>query len=244
MPITKTPLLSANPFSDDQAAPVTTHFEGRVLKVSTTVETRNWSPTLDYSDYRSTLCTYALVWLGTHAAPAFNVHSRPCVNVERAPWDVPRELGFHEQFAWVDCTNLYSDLYGYTLNPVVDAEVPALAQANLIAWEQFQAAGAEATRKANEQAAAKAAAEKAAAAAKATARQAKKEAALEATKAAAEAELARLLPLKGKAVTLKSGVKGTLFWLGVKAYRNAYSCRIGVRDTAANVTWAAAADLA
>lgn len=240
MPITKTPHLSGH-LSDKLPS---THFEGRVLKVVTVVETRNWSDTLDWSDYRSTLCTYALVWLGTHAVAAFAVHSRPCVNVEPAPWDVPRELGFHEQFAWVDCTNIFADLYGYTLSVTADAEVPPLAQANLIAWEAFMAAEAAAARKALEEAAAKAAAKEAAAAAKAAARALKKGAALEATKVAADADLARLLPLKGKAVTLKSGVKGTLFWLGVKAYRNAYSCRIGVRDTAANVTWAAAADLA
>jgi hypothetical protein len=242
MPITKTPHLSGH--LRDQLP--STHFEGRVLKVMTVVETRNWSDTLDWSDYRSTLCTYALVWLGEHGVPARAVQSRPCVNVEPSSWDTQaaRELGFHEQFAWVDCTNVLSDRYGYTLSVTADAEVPALAQANLIAWEAFMAAEAAAARKAIEEAAAKAAAKEAASAAKAAARALKKGAALEATKAAADADMARLLPLKGKAVTLKSGVKGTLFWLAVKAYRGAYSCRIGVRDTAANVTWAAAADLA
>ena len=74
-------------------------------------------------------------------------------------------------------------------------------------------------------------------------REAKKQAKLNATAVAAEVDLVKVQPLKGKAVVLKSGYEGTLFWCGIKAYRGVNSARIGVRNAKAEVEWAAATDV-
>lgn len=227
-------------------------FAGRVLKVEKTVETRNWSDTLDYSDYRTTNCTYALVWLGTHGLPPSKSTTRPMAHYGsvRSPSDhmpdylaaAARDLEFFEQFAWVDCTNLFSDRNGYTLAAAEDAlGGEPLMWANYIAWQAYMDSAREA--------AAAAAAKKAEAirlveeekAAKAAARAAAAEAKLAATKDEAAVLMAKLPP-KGTKVTVK-GVTGQLFWTGIKAYRGVNSARIGVKDSTGTAHWFSASDL-
>ena len=81
-------------------------YVGRVIRVEKVVEVRNWSDTMDYSDYRSTSCTWALVWLGTHGVPPRVHGARPIRDWYGNP---ERDLAPEEQFAWVDCTNIFTD---------------------------------------------------------------------------------------------------------------------------------------
>ena len=231
-------------------------FVGRVLRVEKVSETRNWSDTMDYSDYRTTECTYALVWLGTHGIPPEYINTaRP-----RAHWgslpgpheqlhdllaDRVRDLEYFEQFAWVDCTNLHGDRMAHRLvNPVVDATIDSgepLMLTNLIAWDGYQKASDDQRLRKAEAAAEEGRKAKAEAEAKAAARAAKSEAKLAATKDEAAVLIAKLPP-KGTKVTVK-GITGQLFWSGIKAYRGVNSARIGVKDSTGTTHWFAAADL-
>jgi hypothetical protein len=208
-------------------------YTGRVLRVVKTVENRNHSVTLDYSDWRSTDCTWALVWLGEHGIPGARGGSEP------------RELDIHEQIGVVDCTNLFGWMDDTLLAVEVDANLDPRAELALLTWETFEKARiAREAREVEALVAKRAEAARVAQAAKA-AKDAKKQAKLNATAVDAEAEMAKVMPLKGKRVTLKSGFQGTLFWVGVKAYRGVNSCRIGVRSAVGgDVEWAAASDIA
>ena len=68
------------------------------------METRNHSDTMDYSDYRTTECTWALVYLGRHGIAPNNM-SR--VRRTIAYYGQPRDLEPIERFAWIDCTGLF-----------------------------------------------------------------------------------------------------------------------------------------
>jgi hypothetical protein len=222
------------------------YFQHRVLRIEKTTETRNWSDTLDYSDHRSTECTWALVWLGTRNVPPSPHHyagERILAYIDALKWDADkvRDLEVHEQFAWVDCTNLFSDRNGYSLSATVDPFDMQLLHGGpemldgCAAWEAFHTARmarieAERAAKRAEQAAI-AAAEKA----KKDARQAKRDAKLQAEKAVAEGQLARI-PAKGTTVTV-DGFTGKVFWIGVSKYRGKWNARAGVKDSAGNVQW-------
>jgi hypothetical protein len=226
-------------------------FVGRVLRVERTTETRNWSDTMDYSDYRTTQCTYALVWLGTHGiAPEYINTPRP-----RAHWgslrgaheqlpdyltDKARELEYFEQFAWVDCTNLHGDRMASKLvNPQTDAAPfisgEPLMWANFIAWESYRKAAAE---KAAREAAA-AAETRAAAAAKKAACDVKKSSKEALLKSAAEAQMVHC-PKKGDVVTV-NGFNGKVIWTGVSKYYGKYNARVGVKNAKGEVQWIDAA---
>ena len=221
---------------------VETVFEGRVLELANTREQRNWSDTYDYTDYRTTECTYALVWLGTHNLPprAPNVTSkgvsRPSCYYKVASFEEKdvRDLEFHEQFAWVDCTNLFSWRGDPSLKPEVDtamAEGDPLMWANYIAWKGYMK-GLEdkSLRMAVEEEKAKV--EKAEKEAKAKAvKEAKKE------KQKQEVEAAMLLtPEKNTEVTI-NGFTGRVFWKGVKEYRGKWRGTVGVKNNYGEVVW-------
>lgn len=242
MAITKTP----SGWSHGPKSP-STHCVGRVIEVVTTTENRNWSDTMDYSDYRTTQCTYALVWLGTRYAPPTGTSPDRVTTYyfedELPTWaaDKVRDLEFFEQFAWVDCTNIFSDRTGYSLRAEVDASMTdgenPLMWANLVAWKAYRKAVAE-ERRAEAAAEADARAKAAAAEnAKKAARLAKKEAKEAASKAAADAKLAAL-PAKGTTVTV-DGFTGTVFWRGVTKYRGTWDARYGVKDSRGEVRWLA-----
>lgn len=244
MPITKTYFphtyyTAAAEASRELRAPEA-HFAGRVIEVKKFLADRNHSDTMDYSDWRRTECTYALVWLGTRNVPAVGLDGdMPIALLENSAWGIQRDtrdLEFHEQFAWIDCTNICSDRNGYRVDPVVDADPahyvgePEMWM-NLIAWRSYQAA-LEAKRVA--------AAEKAAAvAAKAEADRAKRAAAKTAKLAAAEAEARAMLahiPARGTTVTV-DGFTGKVFWTGVSKYYGKWNARAGVKDAKGEVRW-------
>jgi len=219
-----------------------TLFRGRVLKIEKTTETRNWSDTLDYSDHRSTECTWALVYLGTHGVPPRGWNGRVIAHIKDPFWETPRDLTVDERFAWMDCTNLFGDRHGYLLKAEVDTVGDLLIAGGteniydqLAAWEAHHKAALEArvaehaAKEAIRLAAEKAATEKNAARA---AKAAEKDAVL---KAAAEGHLARI-PTKGTQVTV-DGFTGKVFWIGVSKYRGFWSARAGIKDSRGNVQW-------
>ena len=234
MPITKTNYTNSYNISS-----VDTLFAGRVIRIQQLTETRNWSDTLDYTDMRSLTATYALVWLGTHGVPPEVRHGRPMTYSTPCSWDKPRDLEFHEQFAWIDCTNMFVDRNGYALKAEVDGEYGMFGEplmwANLIAWESHHKAVAE--KRAEElriEHEARLAAE-ADAAAKKAASKAKRDAKDAILKASAEGMLARI-PAKGTEVTV-DGFTGKVFWTGCSKYRGAWSARAGVKNGKGEVVW-------
>lgn len=221
---------------------VETVFEGRVLEVISPIEQRNWSDTYDYTDYRTTECNYALVWLGTRNLPprAPSVTSkgvsRPSCYYHVASFEEKnvRDLEFHEQFAWVDCTALFTWRGEARLKPEVDTEMgkgDPLMWANYIAWKGYmKALEDKSLHMAVEEAKAKA--EKAEKEAKA---KAAKEAKKEKQKQAVEAAML-LTPEKNTEVTI-NGFTGWVFWKGVKEYRGKWRGTVGVKNNYKEVIW-------
>lgn len=212
-----------------------TQFAGRVVRIMEQAETRNVSGTLDYTDNQYLTAVYALVWLGEHGVPPQDRHGRPVAYHKQYRSDVSRDLLPHEQFAWIDCTNEMTWRGADILCPSVDDVLEAGAVAALPVWEAEQcrladerAAKAEEVRRRMAEGSRKVAE-------RAAAWEAKKAAKLADSRVTADDEAARL-PAKGSRVTL-GNVTGTLFWIGVKAYRGKYSCRVGVKDASGNVTW-------
>ena len=238
MPITKTNyrLNSGNLDSVDVL------FANRVIRIQEMDEVRNWSDTLDYMDMRGVTATYALVWLGTHGVPPEVRHGRQTTYPTPCSWDKPRDLEFHEQFDWVDCTNMFTDRNGYSLQAAVDGEHGMFGEplmwANLIAWEAYHKAAAakRAEELRLEQEARKA--EEAAYQAKVAARKAKRDAKDVILKAEAEKLLARI-PAKGTKVIV-DGFAGQVFWTGCSKYRGKWSARAGVKNAKGEVAWISA----
>ena len=224
---------------------VETYFAGRVIEVRRFTETRNWSDTLDYSDYRSTECTEALVWLGTHNFPAWGTKGHPSASQSclrpagEHSYDAPRDLEFFEQFAWVDCTNLFSDRNGFTLEAEADVTqtdgTQPLLWANYTAFQAYKEARAAAeaaqiaenTRVWQEQEAARAAHK-----AKLAANRAAKDAV---GRQAAELRL-RQAPAKGTTVTV-DGFTGRVFWAGVNKFRGSFKASYGIKNARGTVRW-------
>lgn len=221
-------------------------YVGRVLRVEKVQETRNWSDTMDYTDYRPTECTYALVWLGTQGVPPRFVGNRLLVwyyEGEVPSWagDKVRDLEIHEQFAWVDCTNLFTDRGQPCLTPVADTFDMQLLHGGpemiegLAAWEAYHTARIakeEAELAAEKVQRAKVEAEVAAKKAESAAKKVAKDAV---AKAEAEALLARI-PAKGTVVTV-DGFTGKIFWTGASKYYGKWSARAGVKDSRGTVQW-------
>jgi len=228
-----------------------TLFFGRVIKVITTTEERNWSDTMDWSDYRTTSCTYAMIYLGHHGVPGDITRKGRImtdVNVQTGMYPntyAARDLKVHERFAWVDCTNLFSDRFGYSLTAAADTMGDLLLYSGadvydeLAAWEAHHKAAAEARLAELQQAEAARKAAEAAEQSKAAARQAKKQAKEDALKAEAEKLLARI-PAKGTTVTI-DGFTGKVFWIGVSKHYGKFNARAGVKDSKGEVVWVDAA---
>lgn len=249
MPITKKNLVrpyhSAIPH--DQRVEHETLFTDRVVRVDTVPEYRNVSPTMDVSDWQTIQASWALVWLGTRGVPPRMGSGLPTTDLRMSPYDADkvRDLEFHEQFAWVDCSNVFADLHAYHLTPAVDGPHglfgDPLMWANLIAWEGYHkaraAAEAEAARKVTEERQAREAAEVAAKAAA----QAKRDAKVAALKSGAEAQLARI-PAKGTVVTV-GDFTGRIFWTGVTKHNRTFSARAGIKNSKGEVLWIDATEL-
>ena len=237
MPITKTNYTNSYNISS-----VDTLFADRVIRIQQLTEIRNWSDTLDYTDMRSVTATYALVWLGTHGVPPHVWHGRQKADVVPASWLERRDLEFHEQFAWIDCTNMFVDRNGYALQAKVDGDHgmfgDPLMWANLIAWEAYHKAVAE--KRAEELRLEREArqAVEAAVAAKKAASKAKRDAKDATLKAESEKLMARI-PAKGTKVTV-DGFTGQVFWIGCSKYRGKWSARAGVKNAKGEVAWISA----
>ena len=221
-------------------------FIGRVLEVDQVTETRNCSDTLDYSDWRTVNAIYALVWLGTEGVkPHSGVSGRCSTYVEPTSWSKVETLDIIDQFAWVDCTNIFADRNGSSLFPVVDTFDMQLLHGgplmldNLATWKVLVAARRDvllavfAAQKAERVALSQEAeAARNAAAAKRAATAAAK---LEASRAAANEDFKKL-PAKGTTATVL-GVTGKVFWTGVTKYRGSFAARYGVKNERGEVAW-------
>jgi len=218
-----------------------TFFAGRVLEVRKYVDRRNMSDTLDYTDYRDVECTEALVWLGTHAVPPYGDRTRTPDEYKYGP--EPRDLEFHEQFGWVDCSNHFTWRGEPSRTPTVDADLQngePLMWANFIAWKAHTAA--ETKRKAAELQVRKEESERRAAEdrLKDAARKAKAAAKDATLKAAAEALLTTVV--KGNTYTV-DGFTGQAFWVGAKKYRGKWQPRVGLKNSRGEIAWIDASKL-
>ena len=223
--------------SSSKVVKQSTHFVGRVVRIQEVTETRNHSDTMDYSDFRSTKCTYALVYLGRHGVAPSNHTGRMTTGTEPYSCNPPRELTVGERFAWVDCTGLFVWRGSPALKPEVDSFDMQLLWggpemlSDLEAWDAHQDVLRNKATEERAAAAAMAEAQRQATLAKV----AKKEAKEAALKVAAEKLLARI-PAKGTTVTV-DGFTGKVFWTGVSKYRGTYNARAGVKDSRGEVAW-------
>jgi len=239
MPIVKSPCGYSPAIANSQV-----FFPHRVVQVLRMTEERNWSDTLDYSDWRTTNVVYALVWLGTRGVPPVKVNGSGRIRTDLEPfqWDADkaRDLEPHEQFGWIDCTNMFADRNGYALYPTEDAFEMQMLHGGpemfdaLVAFDAHVARMAEEARIRGEALEAARKAEEAKLAAKLAAKEAKDEA----LRKAAEALLARI-PAKGTMVTVE-GFTGQVFWTGCSKYRGKWNARAGVKNAKGDVAWIAA----
>lgn len=125
-----------NPRNGDQVT--TVNFEGRVVSVDNVTERRNWSDTLDYSDWRMTDCTIATVYLGRYGAKdaydRYDAATMPRERYEALVADKRRsplvELPAHERFLKVDVTNMWSWRTGKVDAATVDADEATYPELN------------------------------------------------------------------------------------------------------------------
>lgn len=226
-------------------------FEGRVLRVKHGSEYRNVSDTMDYSDWQTVKTVWALVWLGTRGLPPRFAPGEVVTSVEVSSWDLDkvRDLTIGEQYAWIDCSNIFADRYGYALYPEVDSLEMQLLHGGpemiegLAAWEAFHTARREQFLEEARKAAEEREAAEAAEAEKKAAREAKKAAREVAQKAEAE-NLLRRVPEKGSKVTVQ-GVSGTIAWMGVTKHYGKFNARVGVRpEKGGEMIWVDAKEVA
>lgn len=197
--------------------------EGRVIEIRRFRDHRNMSDTMDYSDWQTVDCCEALVWLGEENHPG------------GYEWHASRPLEFHEQFMWVDCSNHFADRCGYVSIPEVDVHPgngEPIMWANLIAWRSHQV-GLQKELVAKKEALH---AERRARFNAELAKRHEREKKSEEEKAAAEQLLRIYAPAKGTSVTV-DGVTGTVFWSGVKCYRNKWRSTVGVKDKYGTASW-------
>ena len=228
---------------DTYTKKTTTFFAGQVLEIKKYTARRNMSDTLDYTDVRDVECTDVLVWLGTHGVPPYLWNNRAVARMpdEHSPsyGPQPRELEFHEQFAWVDCSNHFSWRGDAIRTPTVDADLhngDPMMWANYIAWKSHQEAEtqrqvAEARAKYDERL-------------RLQAEAAKEEAARQAKDLAKKAEAEKLLTkvVKGNTYTV-DGFTGQAFWMGAKKYRGKWQPRVGLKNSRGEVAWIDASKL-
>lgn len=219
-------------------------YTGRVVRVRSYVGHRNHSDTLDYSDFRDTDVTEALVYMGRTTTRGAWVEGEGYVRQTCA-----RPIG--ERFEWVDCTNLFTWRGSPVRKPEVDVDpslcsflctdheectggtdafpdkVPGIAAdcfvrqyggmaEDLAAWDVYTA---EQARLAKEEVDARAAAERAAA---------------EKAEREAPRKGRTLRVVKGRKVPV--GTEGVCIWLG----DGNYGSRVGLKDASGTVHWTAA----
>ena len=120
-------IQSTNP----QTKVVSTLYAGRVVEVRTYDATRNHSDTLDYTDFRTTTVTEALVYVGRTGSEY--AYRRLSALEDRAVMDESdkvRELKVNERFDRVDCTNLF--VWRGEDHRVATVDPEALANAEIV----------------------------------------------------------------------------------------------------------------
>lgn len=133
MPIKHT----SQPDSNGKRVITFTHI-GRVVDVRTFVATRNHSDTLDYSDFRSTQCTEALVYNGRTVPQTDSGFAWIGNAYLKSGEPIPLE----SRFGWRDCTNLFCWRGADFLEPTVDANMDTDAEmAEDFAWWQGRQRG-------------------------------------------------------------------------------------------------------
>ncbi len=211
----------------------TTKFRGRVIKVEQTVENRNWSDTLDYSDWRPTKCTWALIWLGKHGPEPVRYYDRDITLFNIDNLTKTRNLLPREQFAWIDCTSMFGGL----LVPTVDSSGDQLLNCGPAMWDAYitwqlhqkNEQSIRETKIANDKA------QRANIEQDVLNRKVKNELKQAALKAAAEKSLDKI-PAKGTTVTIDN-FTGKIFWIGVSKYRGKWNARAGIKNTKGDIVW-------
>lgn len=82
---------------------VTRKYVGRVVKIRAYVAERNHSDTLDYTDWRATKVTQALVYHGRVVSEEDNNTYFQGLGFFRTGDEIPASI----RFEWIDCTNLF-----------------------------------------------------------------------------------------------------------------------------------------
>ena len=98
----------------DSNGHVETKYRGEVVEVRKVTRTVNHSDTLDYSDFRSTECTDALVYVGRFVKQNYHVKSGEKFLA------VGAEIPVADRFQWLNCTNLFCWRGSDHLLPSVD----------------------------------------------------------------------------------------------------------------------------
>lgn len=206
-----------------------------VVKIHKYVASRNHSDTADYSDYQSTDCVEALVWVGSEwAPPKNNKFSHRIWSFEQSN---VRTLEPHEQFGYIDCTKIHVYPGSEILVPEVDDPLDTRAADALPHYMAYQAKlAAEAAAKKAVEDALRMATEEAAA------QKAAKKAAVDKAGEMLAYEELRKIPMKGTEVTV-GNFKGVLFWSGVRKYRGEWNASFGLRDVHKNTMFFKSTDL-
>lgn len=209
-------------------------FQNRVVAIKRYLARKNVSDTLDVSDYQTVEVVKALVWLGQENFPPtyYDYAVEPKIRYPHTGYE-KRELEPIEQFAWVDCSNIFIWRGAPELRPEVDegSQLDPEAAAMYPLWQSFVQDKikllTEQINKRNAEIAAAKAAE--------MEKKMKKAEKLESTRAAANADYDKLPPI-GTAMEV-DGFTGRLFWKAVKPFRGKYKARIGLRDVNGFVKW-------
>jgi hypothetical protein len=139
MPITETTYRRTNDYGDTEVSVVETLYVGRVVRVVEVVRNRNHSDTLDYSDWRSTKCTEALVYVG---------------RVWKGRWgfETEKPCPVQNRFQTEDCTNLFTWRGAPSRTAVADEESTWTDEMreDYRAWQEWHAVAADAAMEAAE----------------------------------------------------------------------------------------------
>ena len=218
---------------------VETIFQNRVVTVKRYLAHKNLSDTKDVSDFQTVECVEALVWLGQENWPPVSYDHQPEPTI-RYPLGssvgyggMVRELEPIEQFAWLDCSNLFVWRGRAELRPEADTGdiLDPEAASMYPLWQEFVSEKVKHLTKVARDRKRYLDDLKAAERAKAD----KKDARLESTRAAADA-VHKLLPPIGTVMEY-DGFTGKLFWKAVKPFRNKYRSRIGLKDGNGFIRW-------
>lgn len=128
--------------TNTRTSEVSTLYAGRVVEIRKYVDRRNHSDTLDYSDFRDTNVTEALVYVGRSGSKwSYRRLSALEDGAVMDESDHVAELPIQDRFAWVDCTNLFVWRGSDHREATVDAE--AFNNAELVedfaAWQAYTA---------------------------------------------------------------------------------------------------------